>query len=51
MREKVTPGTSALFVSTSGAVVDKVHDAFATRRAELNLSSDEESRLREAFAA
>ena len=38
---------------TSGAVVDKVHDAFVGVQAELiqtNLSGDEEERLREAFA-
>src|SRR5215212_3218021 len=28
MRETITPGTSALFVMTSDAVLDKVHDAF-----------------------
>ena len=53
VRAKVQPGTSALFVMTSGAVVDKVHDAFVGVQAELiqtNLSGDEEERLREAFA-
>ena len=53
VRDKVTPGTSALFVLTSDAVVDKVRDAFAGQQAELlftNLSADQEDKLREAFA-
>jgi uncharacterized membrane protein len=52
IREKVTPGTSALFVLTSDAVMDKVHQAFADQRPELiytNLSADEEARLHEVF--
>lgn len=52
-RDNITPGTSALFVLTTDAVVDKVKDAFAGQRAELlftNLSSEQESTLREAFA-
>lgn len=54
VRGEVTPGTSALFVLTSGAVMDRVHDAFAAHAPTLiqsNLSEDEENRLREAFAA
>jgi uncharacterized membrane protein len=53
VRDQVTPGTSALFVMTSDAVIDKVHDAFAGQRATLihtNLSSVEEAQLREMFA-
>jgi uncharacterized membrane protein len=53
VRNRVTPGSSALFVLTSGAVVDKVHEALADQRAELvrtNLSDEEEQRLREVFA-
>ena len=53
VREEVTPGTSALFAMTSGAVLDKVHDAFAGSGAELihtNLSADQEQELREVFA-
>jgi uncharacterized membrane protein len=53
VKEKVTPGTSALFVMTSDAVVDKVHDAFKGQNAELiqtNLSDENEAKLREAFA-
>ena len=53
VRAQVTPGTSALFVLTSGAVVDKVHAAFAGQRPQLlttNLSAAEEERLRTAFS-
>ncbi|MCX4755345.1 DUF1269 domain-containing protein [Kitasatospora purpeofusca] len=52
VREKVTPGTSALFVLSSDAVVDRVRTEFDGRQAELletNLSAEEEARLREAF--
>ncbi|MEK2492662.1 DUF1269 domain-containing protein [Kitasatospora purpeofusca] len=52
IREKVTPGTSALFVLSSDAVVDRVRAEFDGRQAELletNLSAEEEARLREAF--
>ncbi len=52
-RQKVTPGTSALFVMTSGAVLDKVHAAFEGQRPELlrtNLSDDQENLLRDVFA-
>ena len=53
VREHVTPGTSALFVLTSNVVVDKVAQEFKETGATLlqtNLSADQESRLREAFA-
>jgi uncharacterized membrane protein len=53
VRERITPGTSALFVMTSGAVQDKVKDAFEGTKAELlhtNLSAEEEAKLREVFA-
>jgi uncharacterized membrane protein len=55
IREKVTPGTSALFVLTSAAVPDRVLQAFEDSglRPELvqsNLSSEQEKKLREAFA-
>ncbi|MTB87150.1 DUF1269 domain-containing protein [Aeromicrobium senzhongii] len=53
VRDKVTPGTSALFVLTSDVVLDKVKDAFASHEPEdllfTNLSSDQEAALREAF--
>ena len=53
VREQVTPGTSALFVMTSDAVVDRVVDEFRRSGATLlstNLSSEQEGKLREAFA-
>jgi uncharacterized membrane protein len=52
VRAKVTPGTSALFVMTSNAVVDRMHDAFGGAHAELvrsNLSQEQENKLREVF--
>lgn len=52
VREKVTPNTSALFLLTSDAVMDKVQDAFQGQPMELihtNLSNEQEARLREAF--
>jgi len=53
VREQVTPGTSALFVMSTGAVVDKVVDEFKETGASLlstNLSTEQENKLREAFA-
>jgi uncharacterized membrane protein len=53
VRDQVTPGTSALFVLSSDAVLDKVHDAFAGENAELiqtNLDNAQEAHLREVFA-
>jgi uncharacterized membrane protein len=52
-RAEITPGTSALFLMSSGAVMDKVREAFAGQQAELvstNLSDDQERALREVFA-
>jgi uncharacterized membrane protein len=52
VREKVTPGTSALFALTGEAVADRVAAEFKDSDAEListNLSADQEARLREAF--
>lgn len=52
-RDEITPGTSALFVLTSDAVLDRVREAFADQPAELlftNLSGDQEKALRDAFA-
>lgn len=54
-REQVTPGTSALFVMTSGAVQDKVIEAFNAaglnpQLIHTNLSNEQEELLREAFA-
>jgi len=53
VRDDVTPGTSALFLLTSDAVIDRVKGAFAGQHAELvstNLSKEQEDALREAFA-
>jgi uncharacterized membrane protein len=54
VRGKVTEGTSALFLMTSGAVIDKVTEALKGQAFEViatNLSKEEEDRLRETFAA
>lgn len=43
VREQVTPGTSALFLMTSGAVLDRVHDALSQFEFDIiatNLSAD-----------
>lgn len=53
IRDQVTEGTSALFVMTSEAVVDRVTEAMKSESFEIiatNLSHDEERKLREAFA-
>jgi uncharacterized membrane protein len=53
VREKVTPGTSALFLLSSEAVMDRVAAEFQDAKAEListNLSAQQEAQLREAFA-
>jgi uncharacterized membrane protein len=53
VRKKVTPGTSALFLLSSDAVMDRVTDRFNATDAEListNLSADQEAKLREAFS-
>lgn len=54
LRDQITPGTSALFVMTSDAVVDRVKDAFAGHKPDdlifTNLSDEQEAALREAFA-
>jgi len=52
MREEIKPGTSALFVLSSGAVVDRVKQAFAGTPmvlVESNLSQEQEDKLREVF--
>ena len=53
VRARVTPGTSALFVLSSEAVMDKVTAAFEGQHPELiqsNLSDEEEAKLREVFS-
>jgi uncharacterized membrane protein len=52
VRDKVVPGTSALFVLSDGAVVDRVAEKFAGTNPELiqtNLSEADEAKLREVF--
>jgi uncharacterized membrane protein len=53
VRQKVTPGTSALFLLSSDAVVDRVAERFDGTGAELvsaSLSVEQEAKLREAFS-
>jgi uncharacterized membrane protein len=53
VKRNVTPGTSALFLLTSDAVQDKVIAEMKAHEPELittNLSSEDEDRLRQAFA-
>jgi len=52
VRSKITPGTSALFLLTSGAVVDKVAAAVKGQQFEIiqtNLSKEQEDQLRADF--
>ncbi|MFB9924215.1 DUF1269 domain-containing protein [Amycolatopsis halotolerans] len=52
VRTQVTPGTSALFVMSDNAVLDRVAEPFKETGASLlttNLSDEEEARLRAAF--
>ena len=51
-RDEITPGTSALFLMSSDAVMDKVLDAFQGQSMELvrtNLNDQQEAALREVF--
>ena len=53
-RAKVTEGTSALFLLTSGAIVDKVVEAMKGQTFEIlstNLPKEKEAELRAAFGA
>lgn len=53
VREKVTPGTSALFLLTSNAVQERVAEAMKGYHMELissNLTAEQEQQLRAAFA-
>lgn len=53
VKDKVTPGTSALFLLTSGAVLDKIAVAVKGTKFEIiqtNLSKEQEDKLRAAFA-
>src|SRR2546423_1966908 len=52
VRAKITPGTSALFLLTSGAVLDKVAEGVKDIQFEIiqtNLSKEQEAALKEAF--
>jgi len=54
MREEIKPGTSALFVLSSDAVIDKVKEAFEGQPmvlTETNLSHEQEDTLRGVFSA
>jgi uncharacterized membrane protein len=53
VRQQVTPGTSALFLLSANAVIDKIKPALADLRPQListNLSDEQEAQLRAAFA-
>jgi uncharacterized membrane protein len=53
VQNQVTEGTSALFLMTSDAVIDKVADAMKGHDFEIiatNLSQEQEDQLRGAFA-
>lgn len=53
VKQKVTPGTSALFLMSTDAVVDRVAEAMKDQPFELiasNLSAEEEAKLNEYFS-
>ncbi|WP_280457471.1 DUF1269 domain-containing protein [Nocardia carnea] len=53
LKAELTPGTSALFVLSSEATLDRVHDEFRGQSAQListNLSHEQEAKLREVFS-
>ncbi|MGY1618213.1 DUF1269 domain-containing protein [Geodermatophilus sp. SYSU D00691] len=53
VRDEIQPGTSALFVLSSGAVVDRVKEAFEGQHmvlVESNLSREQEDKLRDVFS-
>src|SRR3954447_24043258 len=53
VKQRVTPGTSALFLLSSDAVMDRVKEELSGRQGELiasNLSAEQEAKLREVFA-
>jgi uncharacterized membrane protein len=52
VKQRVTPGTSALFLLSSDAVTDRIKDGFASFNPELiasNLSAKQAAKLREIF--
>jgi uncharacterized membrane protein len=51
-RDKITPGTSALFLMSSDAVMDRIQDAFKGESFEIiatNLSKEQEEQLKSVF--
>lgn len=53
VRQQVTPGTSALFLLSANAVIDRIEPELAELRPQListNLSEEQEQQLRTAFA-
>jgi uncharacterized membrane protein len=53
VRAEITPGTSALFLMSSDAVMDKVQEAFEGQPKQLirtNLSSEQEAKLQDVFS-
>lgn len=53
VKQKVTPGTSALFLLTDDTVVERIENALKDMNPHLiasNLSAEQEAKLREAFA-
>jgi uncharacterized membrane protein len=53
VKQPVTPGTSALFLLSSDAVMDRVKEELSGRQGEFiasNLSAEQEAKLREVFA-
>ena len=53
VKQKVMPGTSALFILTDDTVVDRVENALKDMNPHLiasNLTAEQEAKLREAFA-
>ncbi|MFN8533311.1 MAG: DUF1269 domain-containing protein [Dehalococcoidia bacterium] len=54
VRDEVTPGTSALFLMTISATIDKLAEELKGEKFEIistNLSNEQEEKLREAFSA
>jgi uncharacterized membrane protein len=55
-RDQITPGTSAIFLLTEGAVLDKVSEAVKSNGLQFeliasNLTHEQEQKMREVFAA
>jgi uncharacterized membrane protein len=53
VKQRVTPGTSALFLLSADAVIDRVKEGMSEFKGDLvasNLSSEQEAKLREVFS-